>query len=115
MSTQMRGFAPPIRVMSLSEPPAAWSGSWPSIFDDPAWFSRTLATTCGRWLVTATSRSWASGPIATGRAPSDVTNPWTWRSRSGAVAAVGVMNHVAPSNSSALARAGPRVSAPQIG
>ena len=31
MSTQMRGFAPATRVMSRSEPPAAASGSWPSI------------------------------------------------------------------------------------
>ena len=30
MSTQMRGFAPAMRVMSRSEPPAAASGSWPS-------------------------------------------------------------------------------------
>ena len=38
---------------------------------EPAWLRRTLASTCGRWLVTATRRSWASGSIATGRAPSD--------------------------------------------
>ena len=30
MSTQMRGLAPAIRVMSRSDPPAAASGSWPS-------------------------------------------------------------------------------------
>ena len=82
---------------------------------EPAWFRRTFASTCGRWLVTATSRSWASGPIATGRAPSEETKPCTSRSRSGDVVAVGVMNHVAPSNRSAEARSGPRVSAPQIG
>ena len=31
MSTQIRGLAPPIRVMSRSDPPAACSGSCPSI------------------------------------------------------------------------------------
>ena len=50
---------------------------------------------CGRWLVSPTSRSCASGPIATGRAPSALTKPWSNRNRSGAVAAVGVRNHVA--------------------
>ena len=34
MSTQMRGFAPATRVMSRSDPPAAASGSWPSIRPD---------------------------------------------------------------------------------
>ena len=104
-----------MRVMSRSEPPAACSGSCPSTRAAPAWLRRTFASTCGRWLVTATRRSWASGPIATGRAPSDETNPCTSRRRSGSVAAVGVRNHVAPSKRSAVARSGPRVSAPQIG
>ncbi len=35
--------------------------------------------------------------------------------RSGSVVALGVRNHVAPSNSSAVARSGPRASEPQIG
>ncbi len=38
---------------------------------EPAWLRSTFASTCGRWLVTATRRSCASGPIATGRAPSE--------------------------------------------
>ena len=115
MSTQIRGLAPAMRVMSRSEPPAAWSGSWPSTRVAPAWLRSTLASACGMWLVTATSRSCAPASIATGRAPSDVTNPCTVRSSSGPVPAVGVRNHVAPSKSSAFARSGPRVSAPQIG
>ena len=53
MSTQIRGFAPAIRVMSRREPPAAWSGSWPSIRVEPAWLRSTFASTCGRWLVSA--------------------------------------------------------------
>ena len=103
-----------MRVMSRSDPPAAWSGSWPSILVEPAWLRSTFASTCGRWLVTATRRSCASGPIATGRAPSEPTNPCTSRSRSGGVDAVGVMNH-APLEELRTARPGPRVSAPQIG
>ena len=63
----MRGLAPAIRVMSRSEPPAACSGSCPSIARRPAWLSRTFASACGRWLVTATSRSCAPASIATGR------------------------------------------------
>ena len=74
-----------------------------------------FASACGRWLVTATSRSWAPASIATGRAPSEATNPCTARRSSGPVPAVGVRNQVAPSNRSAFARSGPRVSAPQIG
>ena len=104
-----------MRVMSRSEPPAACSGSCPSTRVAPAWLRRTFASACGRWLVTATSRSCAPASIATGRAPSDVTKPCTVRSSSGPVPAVGVRNQVAPSNSSAFARSGPRVSAPQIG
>ena len=55
MSIQIRGFAPAIRVMSRSEPPAAWSGSWPSTRAAPAWLRSTFASAWGRWLVTATS------------------------------------------------------------
>ena len=87
MSTQMRGFAPAMRVMSRSEPPALASGSWPSIRAAPAWLTTTLASTCGTWLVIATSRSCAAGSIATGTAPSSATNPWTRRWRSGSVCA----------------------------
>ena len=69
------GFAPATRVMSRSEPPAASSGSCPSTLPPPAWFRSTFASACGRWLVTATSRSCASGSIATGTAPSDGDEP----------------------------------------
>ena len=65
----MRGFAPATRVMSRSEPPAAASGSCPSTRTAPAWFRIRLASACGRWLVSAISRSCAAGSIATGTAP----------------------------------------------
>ncbi len=43
----------------------------------PAWLTTTFASTCGTWLVIATSRSCASASIATGDAPSSATNPCT--------------------------------------
>ena len=48
MSTQIRGLAPATRVMSRNEPPAAESGSCPSMRDEPAWLSSTFASACGR-------------------------------------------------------------------
>ena len=54
--SRCRGLAPAIRVMSRSEPPAFASGSWPSTRVAPAWLTITFASTCGRWLVSATSR-----------------------------------------------------------
>ena len=67
----MRGLAPATRVMSRNDPPTADSGSCPSTRPAPAWLTSALAIACGRWLVSATSRSCAPGSIATGRAPSD--------------------------------------------
>ena len=101
--------------MSRNDPPTAPSGSWPSTRPAPAWFARTFATACGRWLVMATRRSWAPGSIATGRAPSPATNPCTVRWWAGSVAAVGVRNHVAPWKRSARAFATPRASDPHTG
>ena len=74
MSTQMRGFAPATRVISRNDAPAAASGSCPSIGAAPTWFSSRFASACGRWLTSASSRSCASGSIATGTAPSEPTN-----------------------------------------
>ena len=36
----------------------------------PAWETSTSASTCGRWLTVAITRSWVSASIACGRAPS---------------------------------------------
>src|SRR5581483_3368746 len=79
MSTQIRGLAPATRVMSRREPPAAASGSCPSTRLAPAWLTSRLASACGRWLVSATSRSCARGSTATGVAPRPATNPCTNR------------------------------------
>ena len=75
-----------------------------------------FASTCGTWLVIATSRSCASASIATGVAPSvgdeAVHERGAGRRRS---CATGVRNHVAPSKRPALAFSAPRDSEPQIG
>ncbi len=42
MSTQMRGLAPAMRVMSRRDPPAAVSGSCPSMRDAPAWLTQQV-------------------------------------------------------------------------
>ena len=115
MSIQIRGFAPAMRVMSRSEPPACVSGSCPSTREAPVWLATMFASTCGTWLVSATSRSCAAASIATGVAPTSVMNPCTSRCRSGSVWATGVRNQVAPSKRPALAFSAPRVSEPQIG
>ena len=115
MSIHIRGFAPAIRVMSRREPPALARGSCPSTRLAPARLTITFASTCGRWLVSATRRSCATGSIATGKAPSSATKPWTSRCRSASVCAVGVRNQVAPSNRPAEALSGPRASDPVIG
>ena len=111
----MRGLAPATRVMSRNDPPTAASGSWPSTLPAPAWLTSTFASACGRWLVSATSRSWASGSIATGRAPSEDTKVCSRRCADGSVSATGVRNQVAPSNSSGRALATPRASDPHTG
>src|SRR5580765_1507501 len=81
----------------------------------PAWFSRRFASACGRWLVSATSRSCACGSTAIGTAPSEATKPCNVRYRSGSVVVSGVRNHVAPRKRPAVACAGPCVSEPQTG
>ena len=42
---------------------------------EPAWLRIRFASACGRWLVSARSRSCAAGSIATGIAPSEATKP----------------------------------------
>ena len=65
--------------------------------------------------MSASSRSCSSASWRTGLAPSAVANRSTPASRAASVDAVGVTNHVAPSNRSAAARAGPPVSPPATG
>src|SRR5262249_43893743 len=110
-----RGLAPALRVMSRSEPPAFASGSCPSTRVAPAWLTTTFASTCGTWLVGATSSSGADGSVAWGEGPGSPTNPWEKAQASGLVSLVGVRNHVAPSKSPDDACAAPCTSLPAIG
>ena len=103
MSIHIRGFAPAIRVMSRSEPPAFASGSWPStrrraglVDDDVREHVREVARQRDELVV----RGRVDRDAGTRRA--SAAKPWTSavprRRRS---AAVGVRNHVAPSKSPA--------------
>ena len=88
------------------------SGSCPSMRASPAWTTSRFASTCGRWLVSASRRSCTPGSIATGVAPSAASRRCRSRRRAGSVSASGVRYQVAPSNSSARAFCAPRVSMP---
>ena len=105
----MRGFAPAMRVMSRSEPPAFASGSWPSTRVAPAWLTIDV-----REHVRQVARQ-RDEPVVRGRVDRDreraelgdeaVDERGAARRRS---AAVGVRNHVAPSKSPAEACSAPR-------
>src|ERR687892_653950 len=55
----------------------------------PTWFTSRFASACGRWLVSATIRSWASGSTAVGTAPSATMKRWSASYRAGSVRARG--------------------------
>ena len=73
MSPQIAGLEPATRVVSRKLGPTSGIRSESRVSSAAAWATRTLATTCGRWLTVAISRSWASASIACGRAPSPAT------------------------------------------
>ena len=66
MSPQIAGLAPATRVVSRKLGPTSGSRSESRVSSAAAWPTSTLATTCGRWLTVAISRSWASASIACG-------------------------------------------------
>ena len=116
MSTQIRGLAPgDARHVAqraagrLKRVVAVDAGRAGLVEQDVRERVRQVARDCDEPVVRAGVDRHRAARRAT------VTNPCTVRSSSGPVPAVGVRNHVAPSNSSAFARSGPRVSAPQIG
>ena len=80
-----------------------------------AWEASTFASTCGRWLKTATSRSWVAASTATGRAPTSRTKRWRRSYRSPPDCSWGVRYQTAPWKRSARACSTPAVSAPAIG
>ncbi len=69
MSPQIAVLAPATRVMSRKLGPTCRRASPCSDSRAAACEASTFASTCGRWLKTATSRSWVSASTATGRAP----------------------------------------------
>ena len=66
----MRGFAPAMRVMSRSEPPACASGSWPSTRAAPAWFDDDVREHVRHVARQRDEPVVRVGSIATGVAPS---------------------------------------------
>ena len=106
MSLQTDAFAPASRVISRSEAPANASGASSSAAASATRSMSRFASAWGRWLVSASSRSWAAASVGTARAPSEATNRSTSATLSAEDASVGVRNHVAASKRSAAARAG---------
>ena len=73
MSPQIAGLAPATRVVSRKLVPTSGSRSDSSESALAASLTSTLASTCGRWLTVAITRSWVSASIACGRAPRSAT------------------------------------------
>ena len=69
MSPQIAGLAPATLVASRKLGPTSGRCSASSLSAVAACVTRTLATTCGRWLIVAIRRSCVSASIACGRAP----------------------------------------------
>ena len=70
MSAQIDGLEPATRVMSRKLGPTSGRRSVSLVSEWAASEASALASTCGTWLTVAISRSWPSGSIACGRAPS---------------------------------------------
>src|ERR671910_2465830 len=115
MSLHIVVFAPATRVMSRKLGPTWRSASPCSERRAAAWEASTFASTCGRWLKTATSRSCVSASTATGRAPTSTTKRWSRSYSSPPDCSCGVRYQTAPWNRSARACSTPAVSAPAIG
>ena len=118
MSRHSAGFAPATRVASRKLGPVAGRPCDSSSSSRAAWPTSTFASTCGRWLIVAIRRSWASAAIAAGRAPSADISRYSRSYSRPLERSVGVRYQVAPSNSSARAcstpsrlRAGQRMAA----
>ena len=73
MSAQIAGLAPATLVVSRKLVPTSGSRSDSSESAVAASPTSTLASTCGRWLTVAITRSWVAGSIACGRAPRSAT------------------------------------------
>ena len=74
MSPQIAGLEPATRVASRKLGPTSGIRSESRVSSAAASPTRTLASTCGRWLTVAIRRSCASASIACGRAPRPATS-----------------------------------------
>src|SRR5215217_7256184 len=115
MSLHIAVFAPATRVMSRKLGPTWRSASPCSSSRSAACEASTLASTCGRWLKTATRRSWVSASTAMGRAPTSTTKRCRRSYSSPPDCSCGVRYQTAPSKRSVRACSTPAVSAPAIG
>ena len=113
MAPHSAGLAPATRVASRKLGPVAGGRSPPSA--SMAWATRTFATTWGRWLTAAITRSWTSASMTAGRAPRPVSRRCRRSSRVPCVVAVGVRYQVAPSKRSSRACSTPAASEPASG
>ena len=113
MPPHSSGLAPATRVASRKLGPVAGGRSPPSA--SSARLTRTLATTCGRWLTAAITRSWTSASITAGRAPRPVISRCRRSSSVPWVVALGVRYQVAPSKRSSRACSTPAASEPASG
>src|SRR5215210_7157192 len=115
MSLHIAVLAPATRVMSRKLGPTCRSASPCSSRRPAACEASTFASTCGRWLKTATSRSCVSASTATGRAPTSTTKRCRRSYSSPPDCSCGVRYQTAPWKRSARACSTPAVSAPAIG
>src|SRR5918994_1155525 len=103
MSLHIVVFAPATRVMSRKLGPTWRSASPCSERRAAAWEASTFASTWGRWLKTATSRSCVLASTATGRAPTSTTKRWSRSYSSPPDCSCGVRYQTAPWKRSARA------------
>src|SRR5436190_1832771 len=117
MSVQTALLAPATRVLSRRLGPTAGRlRCSPAPTVRSACATSRLASTCGRCETHASSRSWVSGSIAVGRAPSLLSSPWSRSYSTPAVlSCAGVRYQVAPSKRSSRACSTPEVSEPASG
>src|SRR5262245_49739392 len=105
-ASRVRSRNPPAASSSISGSPASSAAARP-ISD--------VEATCGRWLTMATSRSWRSASIGTGRAPTFSTQPDRRATDASGTFGSGVSTQTTPSSAEADAWPGPERSEPPIG
>ena len=90
----MRSRNPPAASNRISGSPASSEAARPI---------RAVEATCGRWLTIATRRSWRSGSIGTGRAPTFSTQAARRATVASGTAGAGESTQTTPSSTDAEA------------